>query len=91
MAGVRPIVAVGLDEYYKYLAPALKENDFNSGKLYAGYYDTSGVHKYQATPTYVYACQGDKKLTTELLLRNRLNYIDSWWMGGDYRAGVVEN
>ena len=91
MAGVRPIVAVGLDEYYKYLAPALKENDFNSGKLYAGYYDTSGTHKYQATPTYVYACQGDKKLTTELLLRNRLNYIDSWWMGGDYRAGVVEN
>ena len=39
----------------------------------------------------MYACQGDKKLTTELLLRNRLNYIDSWWLGGDYRAGVVEN
>ena len=91
MKGVRPIVAVGLDEYYKYLAPALQETDYNAGKLYAGYYDTSGTHKYQATPTYVYACQGDKKLTTELLLRNRLNYIDSWWMGGDYRAGVVEN
>ena len=91
MAGVRPIVAVGLDEYYKYLAPALKQTDYNAGKLYAGYYDTSGNHKYQNTPTYVYACQGDKKLTTELLLRNRLNYIDSWWMGGDYRAGVVEN
>ncbi len=91
MQGVRPIVAIGLDEYYKYLAPALKEADYNAGKLYAGYYDTSGNHKYQATPTYVYACQGDKKLTTELLLRNRLNYIDSWWMGGDYRAGVVEN
>ena len=91
MRGVRPIVAIGLDEYYKYLAPALKETDYNAGKLYAGYYDTSGTHKYQATPTYVYTCQGDKKLTTELLLRNRLNYIDSWWMGGDYRAGVVEN
>lgn len=91
MAGVRPIVAVGLDEYYKYLAPALKESDYREGKKYAGYYDTSGSHLYQDTPTYVYACQGDKKLTTELLLRNRLNYIDSWWLGGDYIAGVVEN
>lgn len=91
MRGVRPIVAIGLDEYYKYLAPALKKVDFDDGKLYAGYYDTTGSHLYQPTPTYVYACQGDKKLTTELLLRNRLNYIDSWWLGGDYRAGVVEN
>ena len=92
MRGVRPIVAMGLDEYYKYLAPALTASDYAAGKLYAGYYDTSGNHKYQqGGPTYVYACQGDKKLTTELLLRNRLNYIDSWWMGGDYRAGVVEN
>ena len=91
MMGVRPIVAIGLDEYYKFLAPALTEADFNEGKLYAGYYDTKGTHAYQQTPDYIYACQGDKKLTTELLLRNRLNYIDSWWMGGDYRAGVVEN
>ena len=92
MQGVRPIIAVGLDEYYKYLAPALTASDFARGKYYAGYYDTTGTHKYQESgPTYVYACQGDKKLTTELLLRNRLNYIDSWWLGGDYRAGVVEN
>ena len=93
MAGVRPIVAIGLDEYYKYLAPALTAADFNNlDKRYAGYYDTSGAHLYQLNgPTYVYACQGDKKLTTETLLRNRLNYIDSWWLGGDYRAGVVEN
>ena len=91
MKGVRPIVAVGLDEYYKYLAPALTAADYTAGKLYAGYYDTSGAHMYQATPTYAYCAQGDKKLTTELLIRNRLNYIDSWWLGGDYRAGVVEN
>ena len=92
MQGVRPIVAIGLDEYYKYLAPALTASDFNVlGKRYAGYYDTSGSHLYQSEPTYVYACQGDKKLTTEMLLRNRLNYLDSWWLGGDYRAGVVEN
>jgi len=24
-------------------------------------------------------------------LRNRLNYIDSQWLGGEYSAGVVEN
>lgn len=82
MQGVRPIVAIGLDEYYKYLAPAVR------GK---GYYDTSGNLLVQDTPTYVYACQGDKKLTTELLLRNRLNYLDSWWLGGDYTSAVVPN
>lgn len=91
MRGARPIIAIGLDEYYKYLAPALTEQDYNNGKLYAGYYDTQGSHLYQNEITYAYCAQGDKKLTTELLLRNRLNYIDSWWLGGDYRAGVVEN
>ena len=91
MRGARPIIAIGLDEYYKFLAPALTVNDYNNGKLYAGYYDTSGTHMYQDEITYAYCAQGDKKLTTELLLRNRLNYMDSWWLGGDYRAGVVEN
>ena len=91
MRGARPIIAIGLDEYYKFLAPALTATDYNNGKLYAGYYDTSGTRMYQDEITYAYCAQGDKKLTTELLLRNRLNYMDSWWLGGDYRAGVVEN
>jgi len=38
---------------------------------------------------YAYTCQGDKKLTTELLLRNRLNYLDSWWLGGNYTSNKV--
>ena len=46
MKGVRPIVAIGLDEYYKYLAPALRPSDYALGKKYAGYYDTSGAHLY---------------------------------------------
>jgi len=46
MKGVRPIIAIGLDEYYKYLAPALKESDYNNGKIYAGYFDTDGVRTY---------------------------------------------
>ena len=76
MMGVRPIIAIGLDEYYKYFATT-----YSSG---IGYYTTQGVLTFEATPTYAYCCQGDKLLTTELLLRNRLNYIDSMWLAGDY-------
>ena len=69
MKGIRPIIAIGLDEYYKYFATT----------THVGYFDTSGNKIIESTPSYAYACQGDKKLTIELLLRNRLNYIDSWW------------
>ena len=79
MKGIRPIIAIGLDEYYKYFATTK-----------TGYFDTSGTKIIEGTPQYAYACQGDKKLTTELLLRNRLNYIDSWWMGGDYEITAVK-
>lgn len=73
MRGIRPIVAIGLDEYYKYFATTK-----------TGYFDTSGQTIIEGSPEYAYACQGDKKLTTELLVRNRLNYVDSWWLGGNY-------
>ena len=79
MKGIRPIIAIGLDEYYKYFATTK-----------SGYFDTSGTLIIEGTPQYAYACQGDKKLTTELLLRNRLNYIDSWWLGGDYEITAVK-
>ena len=79
MMGIRPVIAIGLDEYYKYFATTK-----------TGYFDTKGILIIQDTPTFAYCCQGDKKLTTELLLRNRLNYIDSWWMGGDYEITKVK-
>ena len=79
MRGIRPIIAIGLDEYYKYFATTK-----------TGYFDTSGTKIIEDTPQYAYACQGDKKLTTELLLRNRLNYIDSWWLGGAYDISSVK-
>ena len=79
MRGIRPITAIGLDEYYKYFATTK-----------TGYFDTSGTKIIEDTPEYAYACQGDKKLTTELLLRNRLNYIDSWWLGGNYQINMVK-
>ena len=33
MRGVRPIIAIGLDEYYKFLAPALTSTDYANGKF----------------------------------------------------------
>jgi hypothetical protein len=72
MRGIRPIIAIGLDEYYKYFEI-----------MDTGYFTTSG-DSIMGTAEFVFQCQGDKKLSTELLLRNRLNYLDSWWLGGNY-------
>ena len=94
MKGVRPIVALGLDEYYKYILPGI-----NSGSAYAetpwkavrygGFITTEG--KWSTTNGYIYTCQGDRKLSRELLIRNRLNYLDSWWLAGDYIAEKVKS
>ena len=77
MKGKRPIVAIGLDEYVKYIEP-----------IRTGYYDTSGDIQTGESGDYLYACQGDRKLSRELFLINRLNYMDSKWQAGDY---IVEN
>lgn len=82
MKGIRPTIAIGLDEYYKYFATTTASG--------VGYFNTDGDLIKEDSPTFAYACQGDKILTTELLLRNRLNYIDSWWMGGDYDIKKVK-
>lgn len=82
MKGLRPTIAIGLDEYYKYFATTTASG--------VGYFDTNGDLIKESSPTFAYACQGDKKLTTELLLQNRLNYIDSWWAGGDYDITKVK-
>ena len=71
MRGVRPVIAIGLDEY-----------------VIAGYYNTKG----EVVPDsygYVYAINGDRMLSRELLIRNRLNYLDSYWRAGDYSTEVV--
>lgn len=66
MKGLRPIIAIGLDEYVKYIAPSI-----------TGYYNTDG-NIVMDTNAYAYAVNGDRKLSRQLFLRNRLNYIDSW-------------
>lgn len=82
MKGLRPVIAIGLDEYYKYFATTTASK--------VGYFDTKGDLIKEGSPSYAYCCQGDKILTTELLLRNRLNYIDSWWIGGDYQIEQIK-
>ena len=78
MRGVRPLIAIGLDEYYKYVAPNK-----------TGYYKTTGEREVITDNRYDYVVNGDRILSRELLLRNRLNYIDSYWMAGDYTSAVV--
>ena len=63
MMGKRPIVAIGLDEYYKYVLPVTKPWKDQEGNM--------------VTANYLYACQGDRILSRELLIENRLLYMDS--------------
>jgi hypothetical protein len=70
MKGKRPIIAIGLDEYYKYVLPNIKLWRNQEGGL--------------ITADYLYACQGDRILSRELLINNRLLYMDSKWLGGTF-------
>ena len=87
MRGVRPIIALGLDEWYKYIAPGKVMSNWYSGtnRRY-GFYVQSYENGQQKTTdaSYVYTCQGDRKLSRELFIRNRLNYLDSWWLADSY-------
>jgi len=77
MKGLRPMIAIGLDEYYKYVAPSK-----------TGYYNTDGNLVYDNN-SYAYAVNGDRMLSRELLLRNRLNYLDSYWVAGSYTPAAI--
>lgn len=95
MKGIRPIVAIGLDEYYKYIAPSIPlvgnttDSDYDYKNRYNGFYNTSG--RKETTKGYVYTCQGDRKLSRSLFIRNRLNYLDSWWLAGQYTPEQVKD
>jgi len=77
MRGVRPIVAIGLDEYYKYVLPVTEK-----WKMQDGTYGTAN---------YLYACQGDRILSRELLINNRLLYMDSKWHSGSFTVQQTMN
>ena len=65
-----------IDANYKYLAPAT-----------TGYINQSGG--LAQTVKYYYCLQGDRKLSRNAFFRNRLNYIDSQWLGGTYDADSI--
>ena len=70
MRGRRPLIAMGLDIYYKYVLPVTEAWRNQEGNM--------------VRADYLYACQGDRKLSRQLLINNRLLYMDSKWLGGSF-------
>lgn len=71
--GVRPLVALNADFEYKYILPTL---EVNKGTNY-GYITTAGNWVQDTGNSFFYACQGDRDLSRQLLIRNRMNFLDS--------------
>lgn len=85
--GDRPLLALNLDEEYKYIIPtnSKAENNIKFGRL-------TNEGKYSVeTDQYFYALQGDRNLYRAQFLSNRLNYIDSWLTVDDYASGSGGN
>jgi hypothetical protein len=69
MRGERPLIAINLDEYYKYITIT------NS---VVGYQNRDNKIPPEVDGgTYFYALQGDRSLSRQQFLTNRFNYIDS--------------
>ena len=84
--GTRPLVAVNLDEYYKYITITNDASylDGTTGHISS---DTAGVYTVDTNGTYFYALQGNRSLSRQQFLSNRLEYIDSWLNEGNYQRG----
>lgn len=86
MRGIRPLIATNLDEYYKYIT-ITNSRSYQNGVTGHIKSDTSGSWTYDANGTYFYALQGDRSLSRQQFLTNRLEYIDSWLNQGNYARG----
>ena len=92
MRGIRPLVAINLDEYFKYLSiynPAgTKSRVAVDNPIYGltGRISDSGDYVVETT-SYYYALQGDRSLSRRQFLTNRIEYIDSWLNVGNYARG----
>lgn len=80
MEGLRPLLALNLDEHYKYISIT------NPKVGYLGSGTTPELLK-DTSDTYFYALQGDRSMSREQFLTNRFNYIDSWLAVGNYKRG----
>lgn len=80
--GDRPLLALNLDEEFKYIIPtnSKAENTIFGRLTDEGKYSTE-------KDQYFYALQGDRNLYRTQFLSNRLNYIDSWLTVGNYARG----
>lgn len=86
MRGERPLIATNLDEYFKYITITNKASysDGTTGHIAS---NDSGTYSYDANGTYFYALQGDRSLSRQQFLTNRIEYIDSWLNQGNYKRG----
>lgn len=84
--GTRPLVAVNLDEYFKYITITNNASisDGTTGHISS---DTNGTYVVDTNGTYFYALQGNRSLSRQQFLTNRLEYIDSWLNQGNYARG----
>lgn len=88
MRGVRPLIATNLDEWYKYIT-ITNSKSYTDGVT--GYQGGDGVNTYDASGTYFYALQGNRSLSRQQFLTNRLDYVDSWLNLGNYARGGNNN
>ena len=92
MRGERPLMAINLDEQYKYIAIT---NDSWGNRAEDGTVETGYVGSNPSVPnlqtdtsdTYFYALQGARDLSRQQFLTNRLNYIDSWLGVRNFKRG----
>lgn len=86
MRGERPLIATNLDEYYKYIT-ITNNKSYQNGVTGHISSDSKGTWTYDQNGTYFYALQGDRSLSRQQFLANRLDYLDSWLNQGNYARG----
>lgn len=92
MTGQRPLIALNLDEYYKFLTIYNSAGtNPNNKDLYGqtGRIDGSGKFVVESTD-YLYALQGDRSLSRRQFLQNRITYMDSWLNVGNFARGGAQ-
>jgi hypothetical protein len=92
MMGQRPLIALNLDEYYKFLTIYNdKGTKKNIPDLYGqtGRIDGKGDFIVESTD-YLYALQGDRSQSRRQFLTNRITYLDSWLNVGNFARGGAQ-
>ena len=77
--GARPLIAINMDEWYKYIT-IINSNG-------PGYQGMDGKPVYDSAGSFLYALQGDRGLSRQQFLMRRINFIDSWLTRGTYMEG----